>query len=167
MERTGKSALRGWSRLRSQLGPHRPLILPAQAPQHAAQGALADRLSPDRELQGQQILLNVRRKQQEIHQLSQPSPRQSVVLGDVGVVAVDAGLDVGDDPVGQREAPRDGGRLAFGELALAADDPRRTSALSGPEGNRLGVLGPWVSVAMRKCGFLTGLRFPDVGRGAS
>ncbi|MFO0000696.1 MAG: hypothetical protein ACK559_06180, partial [bacterium] len=48
------------------------------------------------------------------------SPRQAVLARHVGLVVVDAGVDLRGDVVGEREALRDGRGVALGELAAAA-----------------------------------------------
>lgn len=99
-------------RIWPKLAPGRPLILPVQAGEHPAQRALGDGLPPHRELEPQHLLLDVGGEEQEVHQLGQPGAGEPVAAGDVGVVLVPAGLDIGGDALGgERREPQ-------GELAM-------------------------------------------------
>ena len=77
-------------------------------------GALAQRLSAGGDLKGKNLLLDVRGEEQQVHQLRQPRAREAVLAGDVGLVVVDAGLDLRGDVVGERETLGNGCGLTFG-----------------------------------------------------
>lgn len=65
----------------------------------------------------------------------------TVVAGDVCLVGIAAGVDLLNDPVGEREAAGDGGRVALGELVATPYGPVHAFVESAAEG-----LGPLLAL---------------------
>src|SRR5690606_7473828 len=93
--------------------PRATLLAPVQRSQkRGAQSPLADRLRTGCDFEEEDLLLDVRREEEQVHDLRDAGPAEAEGAGHVGVVAELAGVDAPLEGVREGELAGDAGGVA-------------------------------------------------------
>src|SRR5690606_22186697 len=98
---------------RPQRIPPPPLLAPIQGgEQGVAEGVLGDGLAAGRDLEGEDLLLDVGGDEREVHELGDAGAGEAEASGEVGEVRKLAGIHAALQGAGERELAGDAGRVA-------------------------------------------------------
>jgi hypothetical protein len=147
----GRTAISAGLEPRSERVPPLPLLAPVQGCQQCiAEGVLGDALAAGRDLEEEDLLLDVGGDEQEVHELGDAGTGEAEAPGEVGVVGELAAIDAALQGVGERELPGDAGRVAAlrggGLLPRAAAGAG--GGLKGTTSSVMGRRSPWLQARL-------------------